>query len=134
MNQPTTITVSITRTVKPGCEADSGHLVHGGSAVNDAPGVHGYPQLHLMRWFQRKRSHFALSAAIVLTVSCTLSQAAEPPAYQTLRYNEDWSVLRNSTNRTDFFDPVKYIPLNTNGDWYLSFGGEARLEYVRYSD
>ena len=28
MNQPTTITVSITRTVKPGCEADFERMLH----------------------------------------------------------------------------------------------------------
>src|SRR6185369_17142955 len=32
------------------------------------------------------------------------------------------------------FDPLKYLPLQTNGDSYLSFGGEARLKYELYSE
>ena len=27
------------------------------------------------------------------------------------------------------FDPIKYIPLNDAGDWYLSLGGQARYRY-----
>src|SRR5204863_8684430 len=41
----------------------------------------------------------------------------------------DWSFLRDKTLRTDFFDPVKCVALDTNGNWYLSFGAEARLKY-----
>jgi hypothetical protein len=71
---------------------------------------------------------------MLLLALCATSQAAELPVYQTLRYNEDWSVLRDSTKHPDLFDPVKYNILTANGDWYLSFGGEARLKYERYSD
>lgn len=56
------------------------------------------------------------------------------PTFQTLRYNEDWSFLREEMQRTDFFDQVKYIPLTGNGDVYLSFGGEARLKYELYTE
>jgi len=75
-----------------------------------------------------------LTPALLLSCHLGLLHAGEMPAYQTLRYNEDWSGLRNSTNRTDFFDPAKYIPFDANGDWYLSLGGEGRLKYERYSD
>jgi hypothetical protein len=51
-----------------------------------------------------------------------------------LRYNEDWSFLRDPAQRADFFDPAKYVPLDTNGNWYLSFGGEARLKYELYTE
>ena len=56
--------------------------------------------------------------------------------FQTLRYNEDWSFLRDKTQGTDLFDAAKYfpLPLDTNGNWYLSFGAEARLKYERYSE
>src|SRR5260370_31940267 len=53
---------------------------------------------------------------------------AAAPAYQELRWDEDWTYLRDGTylqNRTlgsDFWDPVKYIPLNDHG-WFLSIGG-----------
>ena len=50
-----------------------------------------------------------------------------PPAYKMLRFDEDYSCLTNRVNRTDSFDPVKYIPLRKDNPlWYLSFGGELR--------
>src|SRR5229473_2870697 len=50
-----------------------------------------------------------------------------PPGYKMLRFDEDYSYLTNQANRTDFFDPVKYIPLRKDDPlWYLSFGGELR--------
>jgi hypothetical protein len=50
-----------------------------------------------------------------------------PPYHEILRFEEDYSYLSNPTNRTDLFDPIKYIPLRTNSpDWYLTFGGGIR--------
>ena len=72
--------------------------------------------------------------AILVFAMCFRAGGAERPAFQTLRYNEDWSFLRDKTQRTDFFDPAKYVPLDTNGNWYLSFGAEARLKYELYSE
>jgi hypothetical protein len=59
-------------------------------------------------------------------------QSAAPP-YQLLRYDEDWSYLRDPSNRTDALDALKYIPLNTRG-WYVSLGGEARIRYEYYNE
>ena len=72
--------------------------------------------------------------AIVLLAICMRAPGGERPAFQTLRYNEDWSFLHDAAQRTDLFDPAKYIPLNPNGDWHLSFGGEARLKYELYTE
>jgi hypothetical protein len=52
-----------------------------------------------------------------------------PPAYKMLRYDEDWSPLREPALASDWLDPVKYIPFNHRGDWYLTLGGEARERY-----
>jgi hypothetical protein len=53
-----------------------------------------------------------------------------PPAFKMLRFDEDYSCLTNQANRTDFFDPVKYIPLRPDDPlWYLSFGGEIRERF-----
>jgi len=53
-----------------------------------------------------------------------------PPAYQMLRFDENYSCLANLANRTDWFDPTKYIPLRTNDpSWYLTFGGELRERF-----
>src|SRR4051812_3391420 len=59
---------------------------------------------------------------------------AKPPGYQKLRYDEDYLYLRNPANRSDIWDPIKYIPLNNAGDWYLSLGGEARERYEFYNN
>lgn len=50
------------------------------------------------------------------------------PSYQVLRFNEDWSVLgrKPAEAQADLFDPLKYIPLNSDQDIWLSFGGSAR--------
>ena len=59
---------------------------------------------------------------------------AKPPPYTELRYDEDYSYLRYATNRTDFFDPIKYIPLREPGDWYLTFGGQVRDRYEYFNN
>lgn len=47
------------------------------------------------------------------------------PAYQMLRYNENWSFLADPSRRMDWLDTVKFIPLDGT-NLYLSLGGEAR--------
>ena len=71
---------------------------------------------------------------ILIIGSCVGAHSTEHPAFQTLRYNEDWSFLSEPAQRTDFFDAVKYLRLDTQGRWHLSFGGEARLKYEYYSE
>lgn len=53
-------------------------------------------------------------------------------AYKSLRYDEDWSALRDTECRSDSLDPLKFIPLGEQA--YLSLGGEARLRYERYTN
>ncbi|MDE0854126.1 MAG: alginate export family protein [Nevskia sp.] len=53
-----------------------------------------------------------------------------PPPYTLLRYNERYDYLADPRNRTDFFDPLKYIPLDSgDAQSYLSLGGELRERY-----
>ena len=51
------------------------------------------------------------------------------PAFQTLRYEEDYSFLRDPDCRTDVWDRIKYMPLSEAGDVYLSLGGDLRERY-----
>jgi hypothetical protein len=72
--------------------------------------------------------------AVMATAATALAQTAPstptpPPAYTPLRYNEDYSYLKDPSRRTDLFDPIKYIPLNESGDWYLSLGAQERYRY-----
>ena len=53
------------------------------------------------------------------------------PTYKYLRYDEDYSYLKNPACRTDALDALKFIALNPKGDWFLSLGGELR-ENVEY--
>ncbi|GAB4223458.1 MAG: alginate export family protein [Gammaproteobacteria bacterium] len=51
------------------------------------------------------------------------------PVYRDLRWQEDWSVLRDATPEqlnSDFWNRIKYIPLNQEQDIWLSLGGELR--------
>ncbi len=67
----------------------------------------------------------------------TGSAPSEPsrPAYQIIRFDEDWSVLRGVDLATtdDFWDRLKFIPLTNDGSVWLSLGGQARerVEYFR---
>lgn len=47
---------------------------------------------------------------------------------------QNWSFLADSSNRTDFFDPVKYIPLGEDPQRYLSLGFEYRIEYEYFDN
>jgi hypothetical protein len=66
-------------------------------------------------------------------LACTgLARAAETaPEYQKLRYEEDYRYLRFPDARGDFFDPIKYLPITSDGAAYLSLGGmlPERYEY-----
>ena len=52
-----------------------------------------------------------------------------PPKYTLSRFEENYEYLRNPDNQTDCLDPIKYVPLMNNGDWYASFGGQIRDRY-----
>src|SRR5215471_2602694 len=52
-----------------------------------------------------------------------------PPLAPVNQADENFSFLRDPANRTDLWDPLKYIPLNQNGDYYLTFWFENRSEY-----
>ncbi len=70
--------------------------------------------------------------ALLITSGQVFAKDPSPsvvPPYRLLRYDEDYSYLRDPARRTDFWDSVKYIPLDAEGSWYLSVGGEARERY-----
>jgi hypothetical protein len=54
------------------------------------------------------------------------------PSYLLPRYEEDWSFLSDPAKRDDFWDPIKFIPLNQDGNVVLSLGGEIRETYERF--
>ena len=76
-------------------------------------------------------AHVALVFAIAIVSGPTVQAQAdsERPAYENFRFDEDWSSLRDPALRTDFFDPIKWIPISQDGSWYLTLGGELRERY-----
>ncbi|HZL71690.1 MAG TPA: alginate export family protein [Planctomycetota bacterium] len=60
------------------------------------------------------------------------AQEPAPPPYKTMRSEEDYRYLRDPGRRTDFFDPVKYIPLDDEGETFLTLGGDLRLRYEHF--
>ena len=67
------------------------------------------------------------------------SEKPEPPGYHILRAEEDYSYLRNQENlpfANDPFDPLKFVPLNSQGTVFLTLGGEVRprFEFFRNND
>lgn len=77
----------------------------------------------------------ALVAILGLSEPAALAQTSTSrPAYESHRFNEDWSPLSDPALRTDPFDPVKWIPLNGDGSVYLTLGGEFRARYESSRD
>jgi hypothetical protein len=52
-----------------------------------------------------------------------------PPEYQLLRQDEDYSYLRDPACRQDRWDYLKYLRLGSSGDSFLTIGGESREWY-----
>jgi hypothetical protein len=76
-------------------------------------------------------------------VTTTTQAVKQPGPIPRARWSEDWSTIGNSppcredTSQPaagEFWRPLKYIPLNENGESYLSLGGEARFAYENYDD
>jgi Alginate export len=47
---------------------------------------------------------------------------------------QNWSFLADLSQRTDFFDPAKYIPLGDKPQMYLSIGFEYRIQYENFDN
>lgn len=78
-------------------------------------------------------------------LAATLTAAAAPlawaapaparPAYQFLRWQENWSVLPKLTAApADPFDPVKFIKLSDDGSSWLSLGGDLRVRWEDWNN
>lgn len=76
-------------------------------------------------------SAFALGCVTALGVPAPMLGAGFLP----LRYDEDYSLLRNGPTAANFGERLKFIPLDATGDAWLTFGGESRsrYEYFRHA-
>lgn len=51
------------------------------------------------------------------------------PELAKLRFEDDYTCFRDPANRDGFPGAIKFIPLNEDGDAFLSFGGDIRQRY-----
>ena len=56
-----------------------------------------------------------------------------PPSYTLNRADEDYRYLRDPAWHADLWDPIKYVPLNEMGTWYITLGGKVRERYEYFN-
>tara|TARA_Y100001960_G_scaffold209730_1_gene218995 strand:- start:72 stop:344 length:273 start_codon:yes stop_codon:yes gene_type:complete len=66
---------------------------------------------------------FGILLLILIFPQFSLGHDKERPTFNQSRYKEDFQFLKNSENRTDVFDPLKYFPFNKSKSIYLTLGG-----------
>lgn len=69
---------------------------------------------------------------LFLAALTPLAAHAQTVEQTNLRYDEDWSVLRDAPR--DDWRQAKYVPLDGDGDVYLTLGGEARARFEGFDD
>lgn len=70
------------------------------------------------------RAWIGLPLLVLVVTDAALAQDAEPTAFRTHRYDEDWRALCEPARRTQPLDPLKCLPLG--GAATLTLGGELR--------
>src|SRR4029077_10003539 len=84
-----------------------------------------------------KLRRLALIVAMVARPVAAFAQGVAPPTdlhqYPLPTYEEDWRALQG-VDRTDIWDPVKFVSLSADGTTSLSLGGEARATYERFGN
>ena len=73
----------------------------------------------------------AASVVVPWLLACSLPAFAEDapkrPDIKTNRWQEDWSALANPALRMEWYDPIKYIPIQPGDPHsYVSFGMTLR--------
>jgi hypothetical protein len=72
-----------------------------------------------------------LAASLVACLQAASARAqtaaAQPPPFTPLRYNEDYSYLRDPARRSGaWWEPLKYLPLDSDGWAWVSPGQHRR--------
>jgi alginate export protein len=73
-----------------------------------------------------------IAGGVPQTIAGDSTLPPSPPAFKQLRYDESYAYLRDSSHHADWLDSIKFISLTTNGDWYLTLGGEVQERYEYY--
>lgn len=72
---------------------------------------------------------FVLMLTALLTFGVVKSEAQ---SFKLMRFDEDYSTWGDSAKT--LYNSIKFLPLSPDQKMYLSFGGEARLEYVTFNN
>jgi Alginate export len=85
-----------------------------------------------------KLCRLVLTVTVVATPVAAFAQATVAPPtdlhrYPLPTYEEDWRALKGG-DRSDVWDPVKFVPLSADGATLVSLGGEARVTYERFGN
>ena len=86
------------------------------------------------------------ATALLLSLACSAygqpgnaiaeeKASVDRPKLQYLRFNEDWSSLKNaSRDDLPWQDAIKHIPLSDDGDVWLSLGGHTRARFEAHDN
>jgi len=69
----------------------------------------------------------------IAAACCAASVAAEPPAFQNLRYEESAAAYRE-VDAASPLEEGKYVTLGDSDDMYVSFGGQARVRWEMWDN
>lgn len=75
-----------------------------------------------------RKIHLLLFVVIPL---CSVAQNV--PAFKQLRYDEDYSVLRDDSTK-NWYNRVKFAALSKKRDVYISIGGDIRYQYLWFKN
>ena len=65
---------------------------------------------------------------IISIITWITSYSQHLPPFQSLRYTEDYSSLKEDTS-SNWYKKMKFSPLSKNKNTYISYGGDARFQY-----
>lgn len=94
-----------------------------------------YCSYHFRRHHHQKILAMKKIIFTLMSLSVWISINAQTTSgFKLLRYDEDYSSLKNDTNRSYWYSRTKFQPLSKNGHTYLSFGGEYRYQYFYFKN
>ena len=79
-----------------------------------------------------KSAYYISFFKVIISIIFTCSQTLSAQSFKLMRYDENYEYLKDSS--ATFYNKIKFLPLNKQKSIYLSFGGEARYEYVDFNN